>query len=432
MEDTDVHCELTKDQFDNILEHLLPRLTATCRSALEASATTADEISSVECIGGGIRIPRLQTAISEAFGRPLSFTLNGDESVARGCALQCAMLSPNFRVREFQVHDISPYEIQVAWGPVQPDLASWQPEEKSVLYKANNSIPSIKMISFQKQEPFQFVLGYAHPQLLPPGTPELIGRWVVNVPADAAAQAAREAQAAAAQAQGDDSVTPKAPKIKVQIQLDIHGCVQMRSARLVEERIQMVPVTPPKKEQMDTSADKPAATTPKDADNTSQDAEMAAADAETPAAAAAEPQEPPPAEPQMKPKKKTIKTDIPFQGFSVAGLSEDDIKRFAEVETQFQQKDREVVETAEMKNALEAYVYDMRNKMNNELAEFLTQRSKSRLVRNSTKPKTGCMMKASTNPSLCMQNDCKRFEPQANQPCDVVGNLRIASQQLRV
>ena len=38
-------------------------------------------------------------------------TCNADESVARGCALQCAMLSPSFRVREFVVNDVSSFPI---------------------------------------------------------------------------------------------------------------------------------------------------------------------------------------------------------------------------------------------------------------------------------------------------------------------------------
>jgi molecular chaperone DnaK (HSP70) len=54
--------------------------------------------------------------LQEFFGREISKTCDGDESVARGCALQCAMLSPAFRVKEFEVHDLSPYPIDFAWG----------------------------------------------------------------------------------------------------------------------------------------------------------------------------------------------------------------------------------------------------------------------------------------------------------------------------
>lgn len=49
------------------------------------------------------------------FEKELSTTLNSDEAVARGCALQCAMLSPTFRVREFVVNDVISYPIVLTW-----------------------------------------------------------------------------------------------------------------------------------------------------------------------------------------------------------------------------------------------------------------------------------------------------------------------------
>ena len=52
------------------------------------------------------------------FGKEPKTTMNQDEAVARGCAMQCAILSPSFRVREFSVKDSQPYRIKLAWGPI--------------------------------------------------------------------------------------------------------------------------------------------------------------------------------------------------------------------------------------------------------------------------------------------------------------------------
>lgn len=57
--------------------------------------------------------------VEEIFGRTVSTTLNQDEAVARGCALQCAMLSPAVRVRDFSVTDIQPYPLKLTWDPTQ-------------------------------------------------------------------------------------------------------------------------------------------------------------------------------------------------------------------------------------------------------------------------------------------------------------------------
>lgn len=74
-----------------------------------------EEIHSVELAGGSSRVPAIKKLVEEVFGKPLSTTLNQDESVARGCALQCAMLSPAVRVRDFSVTDIQPYPIKICW-----------------------------------------------------------------------------------------------------------------------------------------------------------------------------------------------------------------------------------------------------------------------------------------------------------------------------
>lgn len=62
-----------------------------------------DQIHSVELVGSGSRIPAISKKPSSLFKRELGRTVNASECVARGCALQCAMLSPVFRVRDYEV-----------------------------------------------------------------------------------------------------------------------------------------------------------------------------------------------------------------------------------------------------------------------------------------------------------------------------------------
>merc|ERR1712187_1018207 len=75
-----------------------------------------EEIDFVEIVGGASRVPWVKKMCSEAFGgKELSTTMNADESVARGCALQAAILSPLYKVREFTVEDTTPHAISVGW-----------------------------------------------------------------------------------------------------------------------------------------------------------------------------------------------------------------------------------------------------------------------------------------------------------------------------
>ncbi len=63
-----------------------------------AGLTLAD-LDSVEVVGGSCRVPMVKEVITDVFKREINTTLNLDEAVARGCCLQCAILSPSFKVR---------------------------------------------------------------------------------------------------------------------------------------------------------------------------------------------------------------------------------------------------------------------------------------------------------------------------------------------
>ena len=76
----------------------MDRVEKTLVSCLEESQLKLEEIHSVEIVGGSSRVPAIKRLIEKVFKQTPSTTLNQDEAVARGCALQCAMLSPTFKV----------------------------------------------------------------------------------------------------------------------------------------------------------------------------------------------------------------------------------------------------------------------------------------------------------------------------------------------
>ena len=80
-----------------------------------SSGLKLEDIDAVELVGGSTRVPAVKETVKRVFCKDISTTLNSDEAIARGCALQCAMLSPTFRVREFAVNDITPYPIVLNW-----------------------------------------------------------------------------------------------------------------------------------------------------------------------------------------------------------------------------------------------------------------------------------------------------------------------------
>ena len=125
-----------------------------------------NSIDSVEIVGGSTRIPAIKALIEKVFAKESSTTLNADEAVSRGCALQCAILSPVFKVREFSVTDIQPYPIKLVWDNTSGE---GQATGEMEVFPVNHPVPFSKMLTFYKTETFQVIflptLAYIHPAL---------------------------------------------------------------------------------------------------------------------------------------------------------------------------------------------------------------------------------------------------------------------------
>jgi heat shock protein 4 len=121
MDDVDVRGFLKREELEELVRPLLDRVTVPLKEALAEAKLKPEDIDAIEMVGGCTRVPSLKAAVQEFFGKPLSFTLNQDEAVARGCAFSCAILSPVFRVRDFSVHDMVQYPIEFTWEK-SPDI----------------------------------------------------------------------------------------------------------------------------------------------------------------------------------------------------------------------------------------------------------------------------------------------------------------------
>lgn len=88
--------------------------------------------------------------VLQVFGREPSTTLNADEAVSRGCALQCAMLSPTFKVKDFSLTDLQPYPIMVR---IMPQVNANKPNEYDVFPRFHQA-PFSRVLSIYRREPF--------------------------------------------------------------------------------------------------------------------------------------------------------------------------------------------------------------------------------------------------------------------------------------
>ncbi len=123
---------ITRAKFESLCEDLFQKTLGPCRTALEAAKLTPAQIDEVILVGGSTRIPRIQQLVREFFGKEPSKSVNPDEVVAVGAAIQAAVLAGE--VRDVLLLDVTPLSLGVeTLGGVM-----------TVLIPANTTIPTRK------------------------------------------------------------------------------------------------------------------------------------------------------------------------------------------------------------------------------------------------------------------------------------------------
>jgi len=202
-------------------------------------------------------------------------------------------------------------------------------------------------LTFHRTEPIEVTAEYSQPSLLPPGSNLVVDKFVItDIPH-------KEGETA---------------KIKVKVKLDINGIFVVESAQVIEavEEVAEKPKEGEAMEQESTSQEKPKegqqTETPKE-----QDASQNGEKKEESKKDEAKKDEPK--------KQKVRRIDLKFSE-SHSGLTEKELMNLCEEEAKMVASDRLAIDTAEQKNAVESYVYDMRNKLNESLAAFSTEQSR--------------------------------------------------------
>ena len=102
---------LTRNKFNELITPFVQRTIDACRNALADAQLETKDIDEVVMVGGSTRVPEVKKAVREFFGKALHDSLNPDEVVAQGAAIQADILAGNNK--DFLLLDITPLSLGI-------------------------------------------------------------------------------------------------------------------------------------------------------------------------------------------------------------------------------------------------------------------------------------------------------------------------------
>ena len=128
--------KLARSKFDQMIEDIVARAMEPCKKALADAGKKITDIHEVVLVGGSTRIPLVQAKVKEFFGKEPNRSVNADEVVALGAAVQGGVLSGD--VKDILLLDVTPLSLSIeTLGGVS-----------TVLIPRNTTIPSRKSETF--------------------------------------------------------------------------------------------------------------------------------------------------------------------------------------------------------------------------------------------------------------------------------------------
>jgi len=106
-----LNIKLTRAKLESLVEDLVKKTIGPCRTALDDAGLKVSEIADVILVGGQTRMPMVQKAVSELFGREPRRDVNPDEAVALGAAVQGGVLSGE--VKDVLLLDVTPLSLGI-------------------------------------------------------------------------------------------------------------------------------------------------------------------------------------------------------------------------------------------------------------------------------------------------------------------------------
>jgi molecular chaperone DnaK len=148
--------KLTRAKFEQLADDLIRRTIEPCKSAMKNANMSASDIDEIILVGGSTRIPAIQAAVENFFGKAPSKGVNPDEVVAIGAGIQGGVLSGD--VKDVLLLDVTPLSLGIeTMGGVMTRLIDSNttiPSRKSEVFStASDNQPSVEIHVLQGERP---------------------------------------------------------------------------------------------------------------------------------------------------------------------------------------------------------------------------------------------------------------------------------------
>jgi molecular chaperone DnaK len=165
---------LTRAKLESLVADLVERTLTPCREAMRQSGVNPGDIDEVILVGGQTRMPKVQEEVKKLFGKEPNRTVNPDEVVAVGAAVQAAVLTGE--VKDLLLLDVTPLSLGIeTLGGVMTKLIEANttiPTKKAETFTtASDSQPSVEVHVLQGERPMardNRTLGRFHLDGIPP------------------------------------------------------------------------------------------------------------------------------------------------------------------------------------------------------------------------------------------------------------------------